>query len=329
MSRRKNYFPSIIVLIFLVGIIFPWQVLAGKIELNMTLVVDTGHPMFTVGERLKKAIEEKSGGNITVRILGLEVGGERDHLEGASSGEYQIALGGSMPLSLYASEFSAPDLPFVFPDTASAMKLYQGKLGDLMNESLIKKGHFRLVGLSPRNPRNLTGKKAIKTPADMKGLKMRVPQIMPWIKVWKEIGALPSPIAWPEVYSALQTGVIDSQENPVDVLWSSRIYEVQDHVILTKHVYSFFHWLMNESFYQKLSAADRALILDAIKESTKWGADFVQGQAGELLKKLEEKGMKVVEPDRQAFVKKAAPAIRELAKNYHPEVEKYVLSFLE
>ena len=63
----------------------------------------------------------------------------------------------------------------------------------------------------------------------------------------------------------------------MDVLWSSRIYEVQDHVILTKHVYSFFHWLMNESFYQKLSAADRALILDAIKESTKWGADFVQG----------------------------------------------------
>ena len=97
MSRRKNYFPSIIVLIFLVGIIFPGQVLAGKVELNMTLVVDTGHPMFTVGERLEKAIEEKSGGNITVRILAFEeVGSKHDHLEGASSGEYQIALGGSV-----------------------------------------------------------------------------------------------------------------------------------------------------------------------------------------------------------------------------------------
>lgn len=329
MSKRKNYFPIFVVLTFLVGIFSPGMVLAGKIELNMALHVDAGHPMFAVGERVKKLIEEKSGGNITVRILGMEVGGERDHLEGASSGEYQIALGGSMPLSLYAPEFSAPDLPFVFPDTAAAMKLYQGNIGNLMNESLIKKGNIRLVGLSPRNPRNLTANKTIKTPDDMQGLKMRVPQIMPWVKVWKEIGALPAPIAWPEVYSALQTGVVDSQENPVDVIWSSRIYEVQNHIILTRHVYSFFHWLMNESFYQSLSESDRTLILDAIKESTKWGADFVQSNAGELLKKLQEKGMKVVEPDRQAFVKKAAPAIRELAKSYHPEVEKYVLSFLD
>ena len=284
--------------------------------------------MFLVGERVKKTIEQNAKGEIVVRILGLEVGGERDHLEGVSSGEYQIALGGSVPLTLYAPKFAAPDLPFVYPDTAAAQKIYEGKLGELMNESLIKNGSMRLIGLSPRNPRNLTANKAINTPGDIQGLKMRVPQIMPWVKVWKQIGALPSPIAWPEVYSALQTGVIAAQENPVDVLWASRIYEVQKNVMLTRHVYSFFHWLMSESFYQGLSSEHRKVILAAVAEATAWGADFVKNRADELLGKLQEKGMQVVQPDVGAFREKAAPAIKELAKNYHPEVEKYVLSFI-
>jgi len=300
-----------------------------KTELTIAIHTDPGHFCFTIGERVKKEVESKSQGRIAVRILGKEVGGERDHLEGASRGEYQIALGGSVPLSIYAPKFGAPDLPFVFPDTAATRKLYVGRFGQLMNESMIKAGGVRLIGLSPRNPRNLTANKPIRTAEEMKGVKIRVPEIMPWVKVWKEIGALPSPIAWPEVYSALQTGVIEAQENPVDVLWAGKIYEVQKYMMLTQHVYSYFHWLMNEKFYQSLSEGDRKMILEAVEAETKWGEDFVKGGEKDLTEKLQKAGMQVVKPDLKGFTKKAAPAIRELVKDYHTEVAAYVNSFLK
>lgn len=330
MKKLTSTFAVIVLAITAIALLTNPASAAKQMEFTIAIHTDPGHPMFLVGQRFQKNIQKSMGDRIKVRILGTEVGGERDHLEGVSSGEYQIALGGSMPLTLYAPKFAAPDLPFVYPDTAAAKKLYQGEIGKLMNQSLIKNGNMRLIGLSMRNPRNLTANKTVRTPSDIKGTKMRVPQIEPWVKIWSSIGAITSPIAWPEVYTALQTGVIEMQENPVDVIWSGRIYEVQNHIIMTKHVYSFFHWLINEDFYQKLSENDRNAIQKAIDEATAWGDKFVADGADSTLEKLKTKGkMIVVEPDLAAFRKAAAPAIKEVAKNYHPEVEKYVLSFVK
>ncbi|HDZ74026.1 MAG TPA: TRAP transporter substrate-binding protein [Aurantimonas coralicida] len=297
-------------------------------ELAIALHVEPGHEMFQVGERLKKNIEEKSDGKFTVSLLGTEVGGERDHLEGASSGEYQIALGGSMPMTLYAPQYAAADLPFVFNSSAEAKKVYEGEIGERLREAVVESGNIRLVGISVRNPRNLTSKNPVETPDDVQGVRMRVPEIAPWIDIWTEIGALPSPIAWPEVYTALQTGVIDMQENPVDYIWSGKLYEVQSHVSKTQHVYSFFHWLMNEDFYQGLSEEDRTMIQDAIDEAIAWGDELVTSKQAQLFEQLQEKGMTVVEPDVAAFRAKAAPAIRKIAEGYAPEVKDYVLSKL-
>lgn len=330
MKKFTGVFSIIVLVITAIALLSNPVGAAKQMEFTIAIHVDPKHPMFLVGQRFQKNIQDAMGDRIKVRLLGIEVGGERDHLEGVSSGEYQIALGGSVPLTLYAPKFAAPDLPFVYPDTAAAKKLYQGDIGKLMNQSLIEKGNMRLIGLSMRNPRNLTAKKAVKAPSDIKGVKMRVPQIEPWVKIWSSIGPMPSPIAWPEVYTALQTGVIEMQENPVDVIWSSRIYEVQNHIILTKHVYSFFHWLISEEFYQELSEDDRNAIQSAIDEATAWGDKFVADGADSTLEKLKTTGkMVVIEPDLAAFRKAAAPAIKELAKKYHPEVEKYVLSFVK
>lgn len=302
---------------------------ASAKEIAIAIHVDPGHAMYKVGALVKKNIEEKSQGKLTVRILGTEVGGERDHLEGVSSGEYQIALGGSMPMTLYAPKFAAADLPFVYSSSAEARKVYEGEMGKALNESLIANGGIRLVGLSVRNPRNLTSKFPVHTPKDIKGVKMRVPEIAPWIKVWTQIGALPSPIAWPEVYTSLQTGVIEMQENPVDFIYAGKLYEVQKYINKTEHVYSFFHWLMNDKFYNSLTDSERDIIMSSIKEATAWGDDFVSNGQNELYAKLKEKGMEVVVPDVAAFRKAAAPAVREIADTYDPTVKAYVLSLIK
>lgn len=298
-------------------------------ELAIAIHTEPSHAMFKVGERLKESIESQTNGEYTVTLLGTEVGGERDHLEGASYGEYAIALGGSMPMTLYAPEFAAADLPFVYSSSDQARQVYEGETGNLLNEQLIANGNMRLVGLSARNPRNLTSNFPVEMPEDTRGVRMRVPEIAPWIQIWKEIGALPSPIAWPEVYTSLQTGVIDMQENPVDLIYSGKLYEVQSHINKTEHVYSFFHWLMNEEFYQALSDKNREVILGAIEEATSWGDEMVANGQADLYEKLQELGMTVVEPDVAAFRSAAEPAIREIAKTYHPAVHDYVMSLIE
>ncbi len=302
---------------------------ASAAELAIAIHVEPSHAMFKVGERLKESIEEQTNGEFSITLLGTEVGGERDHLEGASYGEYAIALGGSMPMTLYAEEFAAADLPFVYGSSEEAREVYEGETGELLNEQLVANGNMRLVGLSARNPRNLTSNFAVEAPEDVEGIRMRVPEIAPWLQIWEEIGALPSPIAWPEVYTSLQTGVIEMQENPVDLIHAGKIYEVQSHINRTEHVYSFFHWLMNEDFYQGLSDEEREIVIGAIEEATRWGDEMVANGQADLYEELQELGMTVVEPDVAAFRSAADPAIRDIAEGYHPAVRDYVLSLVE
>jgi TRAP-type C4-dicarboxylate transport system substrate-binding protein len=298
-------------------------------DISIALHVDPSHEMFQVGERLKDAIESRTDGRFTVTLLGTEVGGERDHLEGASIGEYQIALGGSMPMSLYAPRYAASDLPFVYDNSASARLVYEGAIGEAVQAEMVANGNMRLVGLSVRNPRNLTSKVPVMTPDDVVGARLRIPEIAPWVTIWQEVGALPSPIAWPEVYTSLQTGVIEMQENPVDFIYAGRLYEVQDYVNKTQHVHSFFHWLMNEDFHAGLSEEDRSLIQAAIDESIVWGDELVQSNEALAYDKLITEGMEVVESDVAAFREKAKPAIRKVAEGFAPEVRDYVLSQID
>lgn len=298
-------------------------------DISIALHVDPGHEMFQVGERLRDALQERSDGRFTVTLFGTEVGGERDHLEGASFGEYTIALGGSMPMTLYAPEYAASDLPFVYTSSEEARQIYEGETGEQLREAIQTNGNMRLVGLSIRNPRNLTSREPVESPSDVSGVRLRIPEIAPWVEIWSEIGALPSPIAWPEVYTSLQTGVIDMQENPVDFIYAGRLYEVQSYVNRTEHVYSFFHWLMNDDFYEGLSEEDRTMVQEAIDEAIAWGDDLVQSRESEIYTQLEEAGMEVVEPDVEAFRAAARPAIERVADGFAPDVRDYVLSRLE
>lgn len=298
-------------------------------DIAIALHVDPTHLMFDVGRKMKDLLEERSNGEFSVTLLGTEVGGERDQLEGASFGEYQITLGGSMPMTLYAPDYAASDLPFVYSSTEEARAVYEGSLGEAIDAAFVQNGQLHLVGLSKRNPRNLTANQEITTPDGVDGLRLRVPEIAPWVKIWSGIGASPSPIAWPEVYTSLQTGVIEAQENPVNFIHAGKLYEVQDYLMKTEHVYSFFHWLMSDQFYQSLSDEDREMIQGVIDEAIAWGDEQTDALQGKLYAELEANGMTVVEVDKDAFRTAATPAIIAVAASFAPEVQNYVLSFID
>jgi len=211
----KNKLVLSLVIIIVVLVFSGMSSSADPMEIVAVMAVSPQHIMFDVLNKLKTELEDKSNGEIKVRLLGSEIGGERDMIEGVTAGEYQIALGGSIPMILYALEFVAADIPFALPSNEAAKALYKGELGNLINDRFIKNGNIRLVGLSSRIPRCLTANIPVKTPEDIAGIAMRVLEIEYFLRIWKKIGVLPAAIAWPEVYLSLQTGVIDMEETQI------------------------------------------------------------------------------------------------------------------
>jgi len=276
-----------------------------------------------IANRIKDDLEKNSKGELAVRLLGPEVGGERDLQEGTSRNEFQIFQSGDMAVSTYGVKYAVMSAPFLFPGYDAVDKVYKGKIGEKLNEALVKSGNLRILGLSRRGARLLTATKAITTPADVKGLKLRVPEIPQWVAIWKELGALPTPVAWPEVFTALQTGVVNGQENPILQIYEGKLYEVQKFVMMTEHISSYFHWVANEKFLQGLSPANRTLVETTVKSAADWGSTKQAEKSAEQRAIMEKQyGVKFIEVDKPKFTQAARPAIEKIAaQQWAPEVK--------
>ena len=323
MKKTVGVLASVILLVTMVAVAAP--ALAGA-KIDVTMVMHnarTEEIVWGIANRIKESLEKNTKGEMAVRLLGPEVGGERDLMEGTSRNEFQIMQSGDMGVSTYGAKYAVTTVPFVFPGYEGVDKAYNGKLGEKLNEAMIKNGNLRIVGLSRRGARLLTANKPIPSPAELKGLKLRVPEIKTWVEVWKEIGALPTPVAWPEVFTALQTGVVNGQENPVLQIYEAKLYEVQKYVMMTEHISSYFHWVVNEKFYQGLTPANRKIVEDAIKSATAWGSGKQGEKAAELRANMEKNhGVKFIEVDKQKFIAAARPAIDRIAsEQWAPEVK--------
>jgi tripartite ATP-independent transporter DctP family solute receptor len=275
-----------------------------------------------IANRIKNDLETNSKGEMVVKLLGPEVGGERDLQEGTSRNEFQIFQSGDMAVSTFGVKYAVMSAPFLFPGYDAVDKVYKGKIGEKLNEALVKNGNLRILGLSRRGARLLTAGKPIPTPAEVKGLKLRVPEIPQWVAIWKELGALPTPVAWPEVFTALQTGVVNGQENPVLQIYEGKLYEVQKFVMMTEHISSYFHWVANEKFLQGLSPANRKLVEDVVKSAADWGSSKQVEKAAELRAIMEKQyGVKFIEVDKPKFTQAARPAIERIAaQQWAPDV---------
>ncbi|WP_422448005.1 TRAP transporter substrate-binding protein [Thermoanaerobacterium sp. DL9XJH110] len=291
------------------------------IEITFAIHTPPGTIENQAAEMFKKTVEEKTNNAITVKLFpGAVLGGERDNIEQIKTGEIQMSIFGDILTSMYAPEYDATVIPYIFPDMESVYKYWNGPFGEKIELALEQKGNVKLIGLEKRGARNLTTNKEVKTPEDLKGIKIRVPEIPTWITVWKSLGTLPTPIAWNEVYSALQTKVVDAQENPYENIYTAKLYEVQKYTIKTEHLFNMFHWVVNKDFFNNLKPEYQQIILDAVKEATKWGDEQMSNRDAELEQKLKEAGMKIIEVDKEAFRKAAIPGIKEVAKGWAPGV---------
>jgi tripartite ATP-independent transporter DctP family solute receptor len=209
------------------------------------------------------------------------------------------------------------DIPFLFRDSAHARAALDGAPGQEILAKFPAKG---LVALAwgEQGFRHLTNSKhAVNTPADMKGLKLRTMENPVHMTAFRTLGASPTPMAWPEVIQGLQQGTIDGQENPMSVIVSAKLPEVQKYLTLSRHVYSPALLIMSKRTFDKLNDADKMAVTEAAKIAAKDMRAWVDGVEAKAVADVKAAGMNVVEKvDTAAFQTALAPAFEEYAKRF-------------
>ena len=265
-----------------------------------------------------KEVEARTGGRYKIQAFySGSLGGERESIEAVQLGTQELTFSSTGPVPNFVPEAKILDIPFLFRDKAHARAVLDGPIGQEMLTKFDSKG-FKALAWGENGIRNMTNnKRAINTPDDLKGLKLRTMENPVHVAAYKGLGIVTTPMAMTEVFTALQQGTVDGQENPLSVIMAAKFDQVQKHVSLTGHVYSPGIFLMNKGSFDKLSAADKQAFLDAAKEGVKANRARVDADDAMGVSYLRGKGMTVTENvDKAKFVATLAPVYAEFEKQF-------------
>ena len=223
-----------------------------------------------------KEVEKRTAGRYKIQTFySGSLGGERESIEAVQLGTQALTFSSSGPIPNFVPETKILDIPFLFRDKAHARAVLDGPIGQEMLAKFDSKG-FKALAWAENGMRHMTNsKRSVTAPEDLKGLKMRTMENPVHVAAYKGLGIVTTPMAFPEVFTALQQGTVDGQENPLSVIMASKFDQVQKYLTLTGHVYSPGIFLMEKAAFDKLSAADKQAFLDAAKEGVK-----ARGHAG-------------------------------------------------
>ncbi len=286
-----------------------------KIKISLACGQPEGMILADTAKKFKEIAEAKSKGNIRVDLfLGGAMGNEEDMMYAVTAGAIEGQSTGGIPINAYAPPFYFIDTPFVMKDWDHTLAVWNSPLGDRMRASMEAAGNTTLIGPIYRGQRHFTSKKPVVTPKDLKGIKLRMPVLPTWISVWTEIGASCVPIPIGELYAALATGVADASEGDLTQIQGFKLNEVQSHLSLTGHLFSMGFLGFNTKWLRGLNAETRKVVMEAANDAVAWGSKTMQGKEEQVIKDLEKAGMKVVQSDKEAFVKAGTPAMERLFK---------------
>ncbi|HYF17838.1 MAG TPA: TRAP transporter substrate-binding protein [Ramlibacter sp.] len=265
-----------------------------------------------------REVEKRTGGKYKIQpFYSGSLGGERESIEAVQLGTQELTFTSTGPVPNFVPEARILDIPFLFRDKAHARAVLDGAIGQEMLTKFEAKG-FKALAWGENGVRHMTNsKRAVNSPDDLKGLKMRTMENPVHVAAYKGFGIVTTPMAFPEVFTALQQGTVDGQENPLSVIMAAKFEQVQKHLSLTGHVYSPAIFLMNKGAFDKLPAADRQHFIDAAKEAVKANRARVDEDDAKGVAELRAKGMQVVENvDKAKFVAALQPVNAEFEKQF-------------
>jgi TRAP-type transport system periplasmic protein len=267
---------------------------------------------------LSQEVEKGTKGRIIIKnFFSGSLGGERESIESVQLGTQELTGTSTGPIPNFVPAVKILDIPFLFRDKAHARAVLDGPIGQALLKEFDSKG-FKALAWSENGVRHMTNnKRPINLPDDLKGLKMRTMENPVHVAAYKGFGIITTPMAFPEVFTALQQGVVDGQENPLSVIMAAKFEQVQKYMTLTAHVYSPALLLMNKASFDKLSAADQKVFLDAAKLAAAATRARVDKDDASGVAELRSKGMSIIENfDKAAFVAKLAPVFTQFEKEF-------------
>lgn len=240
------------------------------------------------------------------------LGGEREVVEGMSVGSIDLGIASTGPMGGFVDEFFMFDLPYLFDDHDHAWTALDGDVGDELADKLYEQSDVRILAWMENGFRHTTNSvHALESPDDVVDLDHRTQESHVQIETWSALGANATPLAWPEVYTALQQGVMDSQENPLPTIVDSGFYEVQDHVALTEHTYSPAPLMISGQLWDQMSDADRQALEQAAAHALPVQREASVEQEEEAKLTLVDEGMELTEPDLGPFRAAVEPVYEE------------------
>lgn len=290
--------------------------------------VNEQHPTYLASVRFGEILEEKLPGRFEVQVYAnAQLGDDVRATEAVQMGSLEMVVPSASPLVGLVPEFMVLDLPFLFSSYADADKVLDGKVGQYLADKLEPKG-IKLLAYYENGFRNLTNSQLeVRTPADLKGLKVRTMENPIHLAAWKALGASPTPMPFSEVFTAMQQKTIDGQENPIPTIYLQKFYEVQDFTTLTGHVYGPHILLMNADLFNSFSAEEQKVIMEAAQESAYYQREVNRKMATDYISELRNEGMTVTEltaDEKKAFQDAVQPIYAQFADQIGSEVIKMV-----
>ena len=274
----------------------------GSSPLNAKVIIKFSHnqqtitPQHKAAEMFKQMVEERTKGYYEVQVYpAQQLGSLRDQVEGTMLGTIDVTQQPAAVVSLFVPKVMVLDFPFLWTTDEAMWKVLDGQLGQELLASLEAKG-LKGVDYWGSGFKNVTtGKKPVRTPDDLKGLKIRVMPSALLSAQYEAWGASPTPVDFKELYTALQQGLVDGQENPALTMVDVKLYEVQKYMTVTQHGYIHYIMAFNKKWFDAQPKANQEILVQAMKEAGRWQRKAAADRDAEAMKRIREAGIQIIE----------------------------------
>jgi tripartite ATP-independent transporter DctP family solute receptor len=271
--------------------------------IRMAYVSGPTELLHSAAQRFAADVAERSGGRLRVKLYPSgQLGDDRETVEGMRLRSIDMTVMGSAIIGWYTPEYGVVEAPFVWRDYQHIDRVWRGEVGQNLRQAIRERAGVNMLHLWYRGPRYLTTtSKKIHSPDDLRGLKLRVPELEVYIKSWQTFGANTTPLPFTDMFMALKLGVVEGQENPLATIYGNNLHEVQRYVMETQHLIGFYIFCTGPHLDERFTEEEREIIHAAARDATDWHNQEVERSEAEYRELLTAAGVEFVPVDREAF----------------------------